>query len=187
MGHKSNKALAARVESLPFPDQSWPRWIVSGGGAGFLRPAPGSWGTAVPAALYWAALIFGLEDPARSWAFLLFGTLAGILLVAYGKWAASYYREPDPGTCVLDEYTGFSLAVAFVPVPPSAAAQGILGLFLFTSCLYILFRLTDTLKIPPANYLERLPWGWGVLFDDVAAGLQANLVAQVVVRLWFMP
>jgi phosphatidylglycerophosphatase A len=187
MGHRSNKELAARVESLPFPGQRWPRWIISGGGAGFLRPAPGSWGTAVPAALYWWALIAGVSDLARTWAFLLFGVVASVLLVAYGRWAAAYYREPDPGTVVLDEYAGFALTIAFLPVPAWFTAHGAMGLFLFTSGLYILFRLTDTLKLPPANYLERLPWGWGVLCDDLAAGVQANLVAQVIVRVWLLP
>jgi phosphatidylglycerophosphatase A len=185
LGHKSNKALAARVESLPTPESTWPRWIIAGGGPGFLRPAPGSWGTALPAALFWLALVAGIHDPLRSLLFLAFGLVAGVLLIVYGKWAAAYYRQPDPGTCVLDEYAGFALTVALVPVPPWCVAHGAWGLFLFTAGLYILFRLTDTLKIPPANYLERLPWGWGVLFDDLAAALQANLVAQLVIRLWF--
>jgi len=81
-------------------------------------------------------------------------------------------------------YAGFALTIAFVPIPTYFQSHGTLGLFLFTSGLYILFRLTDTLKLPPANYLERLPWGWGILFDDLAAGIQANLVAQLVIRLW---
>ncbi len=184
MGHKSNKLLAARVEALPRPENRWPRWIISGGGAGFLRPAPGSWGTAVPAAIFWWALIEGMSDPTRSLVFLAGGLVASVLLIAYGKWAAAYYREPDPGTCVLDEYAGFAVTAAFVPIPVWCTAHGVWGLFLFTAGLYIIFRATDTLKIPPANYLERLPWGWGVLCDDLAAGVQANLVAQLIVRLW---
>jgi phosphatidylglycerophosphatase A len=50
--------------------------------------------------------------------------------------------------------------------------------------MYVVFRLTDTLKLPPANWLEKLPWGWGVLCDDLASGVQANVIGQVVVRLW---
>jgi phosphatidylglycerophosphatase A len=187
LGHKSNKALADRVASLPTPAQRWPRWIVSGGGPGFLRPAPGSWGTALPAGLFWLALCQGMQDPRRSLAFLAFGLVASVLLIAYGKWAAAYYREPDPGTVVLDEYAGFAVTAAFVPVPPWCVDHGTWGLFLFTAGLYILFRATDTLKIPPANYLERLPWGWGILCDDLAAGVQANLIAQLVVRMWLIP
>jgi phosphatidylglycerophosphatase A len=124
-----------------------------------------------------------MPEPNRTLAFLAGGLMASVLLVAYGKWAAAYYREPDPGTCVLDEYAGFAITIAFVPVPAWCIQNGLWGLFLFTAGLYIIFRATDTLKIPPANYLERLPWGWGVLLDDIAAGLQANLIAQLIVRL----
>jgi phosphatidylglycerophosphatase A len=184
MGHHSNKLLAARIDALPVPARRWPRWIVSGGGAGFLRPAPGSWGTAVPAALFFLALVYGFNDPQRSWAFLGMGLLAAILLIFWGRWAAAYYRQPDPGTVVLDEYAGFAVTIAFVPVPEWCSHHGNWGLFLFTAGLYILFRATDTLKLPPANYLERLPWGWGVLCDDLASGVQANLIAQLVIRLW---
>ncbi len=184
MGSKSNQALAERVAALPVPPYSWPKWIVSGGGVGFLRPAPGSWGTAVPAALLWLFLGLGMRDAGRTAILLAFGLLASILMVAYGKWAAAYFRQPDPGTCILDEYAGFALTAAFVPIPSWSQHHGIWGLFAFVAGLYILCRLTDTLKIPPANVLERLPWGWGILCDDLASGVQANLVAQLIVRLW---
>src|SRR3954447_25235457 len=104
MGHRSNQQLADRVASLPIPANRWPRWIVSGGGAGFLRPAPGSWGTAVPAAIFFAGLVNGVAIPTLWIGLLIFGLIASILLVMYGQWAAAYYREPDPGTVILDEY-----------------------------------------------------------------------------------
>ncbi len=107
--------------------------------------------------------------------------IAGGLLIAYGKWAAAFFREPDPGSVILDEYAGFAVTIAFVPVPAWFTAHDTGGLFLWTAILYILFRATDSLKIPPSNYLERLPWGWGVLCDDLSAGLQANILAQLLV------
>lgn len=184
MGHKSNAALAERVAGLEVPRERWPRWVVSGGGAGFLRPAPGSWGTAVPAALMWAMMSAGVSQAAWTGVLLAIGAVASVLLIVYGKWAAAYYREPDPGTVVLDEYAGFALTVAGVPVPTWYVNHGMGGTFLFVAGLYVIFRATDTLKLPPANWLEKLPWGWGVLCDDLAAGVQANVIAQVVVRLW---
>ncbi len=184
MGSKSNRELAERVAALPKPQNVWPKWFISGGGVGFLRPAPGSWGTAVPAALFWLALVAGVADPTRSLLFLAFGLAASILLIAYGKWAAAYFREPDPGTCILDEYAGFAVTAAFVPVPSWCTDHGTWGLFLFTAGLFILFRFTDTMKLPPANWLERLPWGWGILLDDLAAGVQANIAAQLILWMW---
>ncbi|HVX86302.1 MAG TPA: phosphatidylglycerophosphatase A [Phycisphaerae bacterium] len=183
MGHKSNQELAQRVASLETPPQRWPRWIVSGGGPGFLRPAPGSWGTAAPAAVMWILMANGARQATWTAVLLAIGAVASLLLVIYGKWAAAYYREPDPGTVVLDEYAGFAVTALVVPVPPWCAAHGAPGAFAYVAGLYILFRATDTLKLPPANWLERLPWGWGVLCDDLAAGVQANLIAQAVVRL----
>jgi phosphatidylglycerophosphatase A len=184
MGSKSNQALADRVAALAVPPHRWPRWIVSGGGVGYLRPAPGSWGTAVPAALLWCLLSVGLDQTWRTAILLAFGLLASILLILFGKWAAAYFRQADPGTCILDEYAGFAVTAALVPVPIWCHQQGLWGLFAFVAGLYILFRLADTLKIPPVNWLERLPWGWGILCDDLAAGVQANLIAQLIVRLW---
>jgi phosphatidylglycerophosphatase A len=184
MGRKSNQALAERVRALPIPASSGPKWVVSGGGVGFLRPAPGSWGTAVPAALLWWFLCLGMGVGARSGILLGFGLLASVLMIVYGKWAAAYFRQPDPGTCILDEYAGFAVTAALVPVPPWCQQHGVWGFFVFAAGLYILFRLTDTLKIPPANWLERLPWGWGILCDDLAAGIQANLAARFILWLW---
>jgi phosphatidylglycerophosphatase A len=184
LGHKSNAALLERVASLPHVNSSWKKWVVTGGGVGFLRPAPGSWGTVPPAAIYLLFLVTGFGEPARSGFFIGLMLLSSGLLIAYGKWASAYFREPDPGSVVLDEYAGFALTVMFLPVPLMCVGDP-WKLFAFVSAVYILFRATDTLKIPPGNYLERLPWGWGVLLDDLCAGLQANLIAQIVIRLFF--
>jgi phosphatidylglycerophosphatase A len=50
---------------------------------------------------------------------------------------------------------------------------------------FFLFRLFDVVKPPPARQLERLPAGWGILLDDLAAGIYANIVGQVVFRYCF--
>ncbi len=184
MGHHSNEAYAAKVAGLPRPTNTWPRWVVSGGGLGLLRPAPGSWGTLGPAGLYWVAIACGFRDPLRSVVFLAAAVVTGALLIYFGKWACAYFQKIDPGSVVLDEFSGFWIAAAFVPVP-ARFGNGWWNTWLFTAGLYILFRLTDTLKIPPGRQLERLPWGWGILLDDVAAGIQANLVAQIIVRIAF--
>ena len=114
MGHKSNQQLANRVAALPRPTTSWQKWIVTGGGVGFLRPAPGSWGTCPPALLFFLMLLAGWDITRRSLALLGFGMIAGGLLIAYGKWAAAYFREPDPGSVILDEYANTSSAGSII-------------------------------------------------------------------------
>ncbi len=186
MGHRSNQLYAQRIESLPAPKSRWPRWVVTGGGAGMLKPAPGSWGTIPPAAVYGFLLLFQVPEPWRS--LILAGgfLLSSILLIAYGKWACAYFRRPDPGQVVLDEFAGFFITALAMPVPQAVLGGGFWPIFGFVSALYVLFRATDTLKIPPGRQLEQLPWGWGIWLDDVAAGIQANIVAQIVIRYFFL-
>lgn len=70
---------------------------------------------------------------------------------------------------VLDEVVGFWTAVAFLPRTGAVLTAG-----------FVLFRVLDSVKLPPYRSLERLPGGWGVVADDVGAGLCANLL----IRAW---
>jgi len=160
--------------------------LVSGFGLGLMKPAPGSWGTAGPAALFWLLLV--LNVPATAWSVgaIVFALVFSVLLIALGDFAIAHFADEDPGQVVLDEFAGFALAVAFVPVPAWCSAHGAWGLFAFVAGMYILFRATDTLKLPPARQLEKLPRAWGILCDDLMAGVQANLIAQIVIRVWLL-
>ena len=117
MGHRSNTLYAQRVESLPAPTNSWPKWIVTGGGFGLLRPAPGSWGTIPPAAVYGFLLLFQVAEPWRTLALGIGALVSAVLLIAYGPWACAYFRRPDPGQVVLDEFVGFFLTAMIMPAP----------------------------------------------------------------------
>jgi phosphatidylglycerophosphatase A len=75
--------------------------------------------------------------------------------------------QPDPGRVVVDEVAGQWIALIY----SRADVSHMLGAFLF-------FRLFDILKPWPARQLEKLPAGWGIVFDDVAAGVYALLVVQ---------
>ena len=75
----------------------------------------------------------------------------------------------DSPQIVLDEVVGFWAAVAFLPRTGAVLAAG-----------FILFRVLDAWKLPPYRSLEKLPGGWGVVADDVGAGICANLL----IRAW---
>ncbi len=162
---------------------NWRKWVITGGGLGLLKPAPGSWGTCGPALIFWLLLGIGVPDPWRSVVCLGGALLAGILTVRLSPWAIRFFKDEDPGPVVLDEYAGYWIAAAAIPLP-----TGILGnwggAWLMAAGVYILFRLTDTLKLPPCRRLEHFPAGWGILLDDLAAGLQVNIILQIVLRLW---
>jgi len=77
----------------------------------------------------------------------------------------------DPQSVVVDEVAGQWITVLFAPVSWKTLLVG-----------FILFRLFDILKPPPVRQLERLPEGVGIVMDDVAAGLYALLVLQLVLH-----
>jgi phosphatidylglycerophosphatase A len=90
--------------------------------------------------------------------------LFAVTTVAGGAAAEAFYGKRDPGAVVSDEVAGQSLALLAAADP-----WGVLVGF-------IAFRLFDIVKPWPIGRLERLPRGWGILADDLAAGLAAGLV-----------
>jgi phosphatidylglycerophosphatase A len=135
-------------------------------GAGFLRPGPGSWGSAA-AALLWLAAGRGLHLAPLPLTWLTVAAAVAALVIGVPA-ATIVEREsgrPDPGKVVIDEVAGQWIALAGSRVNLSH----LLAAFLF-------FRLFDIVKPWPARQLERLPAGWGIMFDDVAAGVYALLL-----------
>lgn len=132
-----------------------PRLVASMGGVGFLRPAPGSWGSA----LVLPAALLGPE-----------GSLAlSALLALLGWWAVERLPEAraDPGWVVVDEGAGQCLALAALPL--GAGAPGLILAFL-------LFRLFDIAKPGPVGWADRRKGSTGVMLDDIIAGALAAAV-----------
>jgi phosphatidylglycerophosphatase A len=75
----------------------------------------------------------------------------------------------DARPIVIDEVLGMGLALLFVPKK-----------IVYYVIAFVLFRLLDIVKPFPARQAERLPGGWGVMADDLVAGVYANVVVQVV-------
>jgi phosphatidylglycerophosphatase A len=94
---------------------------------------------------------------------LLVGLTASIFVL--GVWAASgaekFFGQPDPRYVVIDEVMGQMLT--FVARPNSSWKWLLVG--------FILFRIFDVAKPFPVRQAERLPAGWGIMMDDVAAGV----------------
>jgi len=110
----------------------------------------------------------------------LFAGIAALVLAAIGisigRWAQEYYKQRDPHEFVLDEVAGQLVSViAVTPLVMALAPwKVVLAGFLF-------FRIFDVLKLFPAGRAELLPGGWGIVTDDLVAGVQA----AVCMHLWF--
>jgi phosphatidylglycerophosphatase A len=139
-------------------------------GAGLLKPGPGTYGS-ISAVLLWYAAAHLLHPAPAS---LAIGTaIAAVIVTLIGIPAATIVaRESgreDPGHVVIDEVAGQLIALIAIPADWQHAALSLL-----------LFRLFDILKPPPVRQLERLHGGTGIMLDDVAAGILALIVAQLV-------
>jgi len=150
----------------------WAWTVATFFGAGLGKPGPGTWGS-VATLLLWAAVAWGLH-PAPLTLFLVL--LAGIALtLLFGIPASTIVaRESgldDPSFVVVDEAAGQWIALIGCRADWRHALLAL-----------VLFRLFDITKPYPIRQLERLPEGWGIVCDDVAAGLYALGVASLLYR-----
>lgn len=143
--------------------------IATCGGSGYFPIAPGTVGSAVGLVLFFAV---------RSAGQLWIEVAAIALTLVAGAWAATVAEgaldRKDPGPVVIDEVHGMLVTMLLVPASLVAMAAG-----------FFLFRFFDIIKPFPADRLERAPGGWGIMLDDLMAGIYANLVLQAMV--WFRP
>ncbi len=148
---------------MPVRAEIIPRLIATVLGLGYLPLAPGTAGSLV------AALAF-LFLPAYLPSIVF--SLALLALFFIAVWSAEVVAKTenrhDPSQVVIDEVVGMAVSVAFLPWTFSSIATG-----------FVLFRIFDITKPFPARRSERLPGGWGIVMDDVVAGVYANLVLRV--------
>ena len=155
-------------------------FIATGAGTGYAPIAPGTAGSALGVALWWLAVV----QAGLSWGMLMAGAAA---ITAVGIWAAGeaekIYGTHDDGRITIDEVAGQFVALAFLPLAPLPQVPG--GELGVAGAAFLLFRLFDIWKPPPARRFEQLPGGVGVVADDLMAGVYANLCGQLLWRvLW---
>lgn len=141
--------------------------VATGFGSGYSPVAPGTAGSLVGLLLFWPlrrlppALLLAVVA-----ACFFLGTAAAAIV-------ARRVGITDPGIVVVDEVVGMWVSLLFLPFTAGTAALG-----------FVLFRVMDVWKPYPARQLEDLPGGWGIMFDDVMAGLYANLALRVALLVW---
>lgn len=145
-------------------------WGATGMGVGRVPQAPGTFGTLLGLLPAWGIQQLG-SGPIQAVAVLAL-LAVGIFVVRRALPAIG--RGHDPGCVVIDEIATVSLTFFLIPMSsPLLIAVG-----------FLLHRLFDISKPPPARQLERLPGAWGVMADDCAAGVYSNLALRLLVGLW---
>jgi phosphatidylglycerophosphatase A len=160
-------------------------------GLGLLRPAPGTWGSLPPVVLALGVLTGTAgRDGFTHWpvtiAMLALCLVFSIGCIAIGDWAEAHFGRKDPGSIVADEVAGQALALLFLPWRPTMTGQDLWWNLALAGIAFVLFRGFDITKPPPINGLQKLPKGWGVLVDDLVAGVYALIATQLIVRVGLM-
>ncbi len=163
--------------------------IACGLGSGLFPIAPGTAGSAVALVLAWllARVLDASHGPslAAGVGLLASGLAIGMVGVPAATRVARAMAVKDPSCVVVDEFAGQFLAASPVPLfrfetDSARAAAWILS--------FLLFRLFDIWKPGPVRRLQELPEGWGIVLDDLLAGLLAAggtlIAAMVLTRKW---
>jgi len=156
--------------------------LATGGFVGYVPWAPGTAGSLVGLLCY---LIPGASSPAILGTMIIVGFFAGRAasarvaevtghaLVSTSRVAKNLFQpgaaaHPDPSIVVIDEIVGMWIALLFLPKTLPAM------LIAFTT-----FRMFDIIKPPPAAGIERFGEGWGIMLDDVIAGVYAGIATHI--------
>jgi len=144
-------------------------FLATAGYSGYFPIAPGTVGSAVGLLVY--LLVWWTRSP-----FVEVALIA--LIFAAGTWAAThaerFFGGIDPGPVVIDEVLGMLVTLAFIPAGWSGVLAG-----------FVLFRVFDVIKPYPADRLEKLHGGFGIMADDAMAGIYANLSLRAL--MWLLP
>jgi phosphatidylglycerophosphatase A len=136
-------------------------WIATSGGVGFFPVWPGTVGAAV--GLLVVAVLQRLPLAEAGLRVIVGLTASGVF--GLGVWAAgraeTFFGRCDPGPVVVDEVVG--QMVTFLLCPAASWKVLLAG--------FALFRFFDVVKPFPAGRAEHLPAGWGIMTDDVVAGI----------------
>jgi phosphatidylglycerophosphatase A len=137
-------------------------FIATCGYLGYVPIAPGTFGSALGLAVFYAV---------RSTGSVSVELAAIVVLIAIGVWSGTeaehHFGGVDPGPIVLDEVVGMLITLALLPVTLTGAVVG-----------FLVFRVLDVIKPWPSAGFEKLPGGLGVMADDCMAAVYGNLLMR---------
>lgn len=166
---------AARMRSLPW----LARFSLSAGGLGYARFASGTWGSLPPCVMV-ALLVWGGQPVWMiNTALGLMGLWAAVACVRFGGDAEMAVGSKDCGCVVADEVAGMCIALAGLQwwMPGTEGWWWRDGVQIAVA--FVLFRAFDVVKPPPCRQIQNVRGGWGILLDDVLAGVYASVCVHL--------
>lgn len=133
------------------------KWLAMLGPVGLVPGPRATYGSAVVALVGWFL-------PVPSWPVFAALLVAGTLVAVWAAQGAEHVLGHDANPICIDEAVGQTLALILVPHTPMAFFAA-----------FVLFRIFDIWKPLGANEVQKLPGGWGVVADDVIAGIVSCL------------
>lgn len=148
----------------------WANLTATFFGVGRLHPGPGTWGSAATVLLC-AAVSYALPASLRTPGAIIAALLVTLIGIPAATQVSRATSTKDPQFVVIDEVAGQIIALIAIPLAWKTFLAG-----------FILFRAFDIVKPPPVRQLEKLPEGFGIVLDDVAAGIYALAVMQLLLH-----
>lgn len=161
------------------------RLLTSSFGLGWLPLAPGTWGS-MPSAIGFGLVFYFGGSCLQAFLLMLAFFIAGsVVCLKFSDAAVAATGKADPNEVVADEIAGqaltFMILTFFIDAP--AAPRLIVTIVVLG---FFLFRLFDTIKPWPSYRLEELHGGWGILADDLMAGLYAGVGLTIFAKIWIL-
>ena len=154
-------------------------------GLGRLPICPGTWGSIPPAVVFGLLCQFGAPGVLVSIVMAVFVVAGSLVCVKSAPAAIAATGKNDPGEVVADEFAGQALTLLSVPLAMGAGFTA--GQIWATAGIgFLVFRVLDIAKPWPIRKLEKLPQGWGILADDLLAGVFGAVVLHICVWLWLV-
>ncbi len=157
------------------------RLVTSCFGLGRLPLAPGTWGSLPPVAIFALMWHFDTSPAVISIVMAALALAGSVICVKFAPAAIAATGRADPREVVADEFAGQAVTFLAIPFLTTAAistkqiwAAAVLG--------FLLFRLFDIVKPWPIRKLEKLPKTWGILADDLLAGVYASIALLFCLR-----
>ncbi len=159
------------------------RLLTSCLGLGWLPIAPGTWGSLPSMIVFGVLAQLAVSPMAIMFVMLTLTALGSLVCVALAPGAIAATGKEDPGEVVADELAGQSVCYLVAPLVISGTPSFAYA-WLTAVAGFLLFRVFDIFKPWPARQLESLPAGWGILADDLMAGVYAAMALWGGVRLF---